>query len=71
MSLLDYIIEEAELLLRLTKEYDWNRFQEDEMAQNGVCMFLIKIQCQQLKEKSNHLGRSIRMNASSKRQNLS
>jgi len=28
-------------------------------------------QCQQLKEKSNHLGRSIRMNASSKRQNFS
>ena len=28
-------------------------------------------QCQQLKEKSNHFGRSIRMNASSKRQNLS
>jgi uncharacterized protein with HEPN domain len=25
------------------KEYDWNRFQEDELAQNGVCMILIKI----------------------------
>ena len=41
--LLKYIQGQAMLLLRLMKEYDWNRFQEDELAQNGVCMILIKI----------------------------
>ena len=41
--LLKYIQGQAMLLLVLMKEYDWNRFQEDELAQNGVCMILIKI----------------------------
>ena len=41
--LLKYIQGQVTLLLRLMKEYDWNRFQDDELAQNGVCMILIKI----------------------------
>jgi len=41
--LLRYIQGQAALLLRLMKEYDWHRFQDDELAQNGVSMILIKL----------------------------
>ena len=42
-DLLEYIQDEAILLLKMTNEYDLNRFKKDEMAQNAVCMILIKI----------------------------